>query len=179
MMRTITTVTNIYTIDELAGVNRQTALESVAREREETWMEFDSHELVESAKKAAEYYGARVVNWSIGLFSNSSVQVDLDGLELEDARLLATSINDMTEDGSAGTCPFTGTHFDCYFFDYFKEAGPTNPRAVRRDIGKAIFHMVRKAVQDEEESILSEATNKEYAEDMELEFLEDGTIYYG
>ncbi len=180
-MRTITTITHVYTIDELTGVNKQNALEAVARQRTEDFMEFHSEELRKSMQKAAERFNVELSDWSFGLFNRSYVTVDMTGFptDEEEIKELVTWLNDHVDDGTNGDCPFTGVCYDSYFFDYFAHAGFATPDTVRNDIPRAITYMLRNALNDEENSILNDKDNEQYAIETELEFREDGTIFNG
>jgi hypothetical protein len=180
-MRTVTTVTNVYTIEELGCANRTTALESVARMREEEFNEFGTAELVHSLEKAAEFFHMEITEGEVYIFHNSYVAIDTEGYEgLPNAEKnhLVKRLNENIEKGSDGSCPFTGVHYDCYFFDYFKEKGPTSYNTIHKDVPKALVYMLEKAVEGEETLILSGEDNEQYAKENELEFRADGTIYY-
>jgi hypothetical protein len=180
-MRTVTTVTNLYTIEELGCANRTTALEAVARMREEDFNEFHSYDLVKSMTEAAEHFSMAITDYSIGLFDRSHVTVDtyhymdLDNAEKNE---LVAWLNDNIEEGAKGSCPFTGVHYDCFFFDYFKKNGPTSYNTIHRDVPKAIVYMMEHVIDLEENSILDDKENEEYAKALDYEFRSDGT-YYG
>jgi hypothetical protein len=180
-MRTVTTVTNVYTIEELGCANRTTALEAVARMREEDFNEFHSYDLINSMKEAAWYFHMKVTDYSVGLLKESYVSIDIGRYAVlgnEDKNEGVRWINENIEEGVKGGHPLTGTHYDCYFFDYFKEKGPTSHNTLHKDVPKAIVYMLEKAVEGEETLILSDEDNEQYAKENELEFRSDGT-YYG
>lgn len=180
-MRTITITKNLYTIEELTGVNRENALDSVSRQRMEDFIEFHAEELRTSMQEAAERFGMTLRECNISLFDRSMVIVDPTGLPDDNEQLedLAKWINVNTDDGTNGACPFTGVFYDCYFFDYFAHNGLAKPDTLREDVTRAIAYMLKYAVKDAEESILDDTQCVEYAMENELEFLEDGTIFNG
>jgi hypothetical protein len=175
--RTITKTYKVFKIGGLSGVNKQAALRAVERQRIEDFNEFHSMDLLDSMKAAAEQFQAELVNWDFGLFDRSSVIVATH--RLTDEKAACRWINDNTASGVDGSCPFTGTSYDCLFFDYFKKNGATTPSTVRSDIVKAISYMLKKAIDSEENSIMDEKYNEQYAKDQGLEFFEDGSIYHG
>lgn len=181
-MRTIVNTIEVFKIEELTGVNRRNALEATSRQAHELWVEIESHDLIESMSKAAEHFGLRVIDYSVGLFSRSYVKIDTGYFDEEQAEYAVEWINENHKDGREGSCPFTGVDYDCYFFDYFGDAdmelGLTEEN-VQEHIVRAIVHMLEKAVYNAE----ADVTNDDYLLDCiageEYEFTSDGEIYRG
>lgn len=177
MARTITKVETIYKMNELAGVNYRNAIDSVSRLRMEFWGEFNGSELVDSMKKAAEHFGMRLDDYQVGLFTRSYVEVDTLGFDDEQSPYAVEWLEHNLPAGVDGSCPFTGVYYDAYFFDYFKDNGIPTAKTVKREIVKAIMHMMKAAISTEENSILSDEDTLEHIEANEYEFHGDGTIY--
>jgi hypothetical protein len=76
-MRTITNVYNVYTIEELTGVNRTAALESVARQREEEFKEFGIESLRSQLEFVACGLGANVTSLRVQPFGRSSIEIEM------------------------------------------------------------------------------------------------------
>ncbi|PAE24057.1 hypothetical protein [Bacillus sp. 7894-2] len=178
-MRKIKIEFNVYKLNELTGINYRNAIDEISRARAEEWQEFDAEELLTSMRKAAEHFGMRVIDSSVNLFDSSHVLVDREGFDDEQAEHASQWINERYEDGVNGHCPFTGVHFDCYFFDVFKAQGGAKPETVKQDIVRAITFMLEECVNNAEQSINDDEDSLEYADMHELEFYDDGRIYNG
>lgn len=180
-MREVVTTTKVYDIEELGHYSKERALRLVAERRHEDFMDFNSNELIESLREAGKHFYVDISNWSFGLFSTNVLRTnntELVALDDEEKTELVEWLNDNIKSGSDGSCPFTGVCYDCYFFDYFKENGETSLETIDRDIGRALWYALNQAISDEEDSILDDEYNTTYAREMELEFTEEGGLYY-
>lgn len=177
MARTVTKVETIYQVNELTGVNYRNALDSVSRLRTEFWGEFNGAELVASMEKASEYFGMRVYDYQVSLFSRSYIEIDTEGFDDEQSPYAVEWLEHNLQAGMDGSCPFTGVYYDCFFFDYFKDNGIPTTKTVKREIVRAIMYMMKAAISNEENSILSDDDTLDHIVANELEFLGDGTIY--
>lgn len=177
-MRKVVVEYNVCKLEELTGINYRNAIDTVSRLIIEEWNEFDSVALLDSMKGAAERFGLKVTKWSIGLFDRNHVTLNGGLFDEERATYVAKWINDNLEEGAEGSCPFTGVHFDSYFFDYFKENGVDEDN-VKSDIVKAITYMLETCVDNAEKYAIDDESALEYAEANKLEFLEDGRLYNG
>lgn len=177
-MRTVTQSYEVYKLNELKGVNYRNAIEAVSRQRTEDWIELESHDLVRAMEEAADYFGLRVTDYSIGLFDRSYVSVDRGYEDKEREAEMVEYLEAYVPKGTDGLCPFTGVYFDGYFFDYFKEYGIPTTEDVREEIAKAIAYMLERSIDDAERSILDDDYSLTYADEEELEFHEDGAIHH-
>jgi hypothetical protein len=178
-MRKVTYTFNICRLDELTGLNRRSAMDSVGRQMAEEWNEFTSEELLASMKAVAKHFGMKVANWSMGLFSHgNSLKIDTDGFDDEDVLGVCEWLSENLKGGVEGSCPFTGTYHDCLFFDAMKKNG-FEPATLKRDIVRAISYMLEKSIENAENEILNDDDVLRYSAMSELEFHEDGRIYHG
>lgn len=178
-MRTITQTFEVYGIRELEGINRRNALTATSNLRVEAWQEFESQELLASMQRAAQYFGMSLSDWSFGLFSRSFVQVDASLFDDEQAPYALEWIKENHKAGREGSCPFTGHHYDCAFFDYFGDEVEATEANIKREIPRAIIYMMERVIDFTENDILDDEACEVYAEEQELEFFKDGTIYHG
>lgn len=173
---------NVFTINELKGE----ALTEATRQAANKYAECNDHsfsEIIESAKKAAEFFGMNLNDWSVGYYNHNFANVDIDGYmdkSNDDKNELVRWLNDNYVEGADGTCPFTGVIYDCYFFDYIKETGGVTYNNLHKIVPEAIEYLVCKAASDEEKTIEDETCMQEYAGEMSWEFTEEGDFYgYG
>lgn len=180
-MRTIET--KVFTINELKGDE----LEEATKQAADMYAEYNDHsfeEILESARKAAEHFGMKVTDWSVGYYNRNYIEVDTEGymeLSNDEKNALVRWLHDNIEIGSDGTCPFTGVMYDCYFFDYFMRLpGDVSYNDIHKHIPEAIEYLVDKAVEGEENTIEDDDYMREYVEEMGWEFTEEGDFYgYG
>lgn len=178
-MRTITQTFEVYSIGELDGINRRNAITATSNLRVEAWQEFESGELLQSMQRAAQYFGMGLTDWSFGLFSKSFVQVDSSLFDDEQAPYALEWVKENHKEGREGSCPFTGHHFDCSFFDFFGDKVESTEKTIKRDIVRAIIYMMEHVIDFTEADILDDEACETYAEEQGLEFFKDGTIFHG
>lgn len=175
--------TKVFTIDELHGEALAEATRQAAEKYQNIHADISISEIVESARKAAEFFGMKLTDWSVGYYDRNYVQVDIDGYMSktnDEKNDLVRWLNDNYEAGADGTCPFTGVIYDCYFFDYIKESGGVTYNNLHKIVPEAIDYLVEKSVRDEEAMIENVEYMREYASESGWEFTEYGDFYgYG
>lgn len=181
-MRTITTTTNVFEIAELTGSSLQNAIDQIQARRTENAAEHTTEEFMESAKLFAEKFGFKISNWSVGFFDyNNFLTVDTDdysNLTNEDKNDLVKLMNDTYKEETDGQCSLTGVYTDCYFFDYFKEKRGTSYNTFHKDVPAAMKAALKAFVSDQEQDLTDNEYAQQYANDMEMEFLQDGSIFH-
>ncbi len=181
-MRTITTNTNVFEIAELTGSALEKAVNQIQERRTEDAVEHNIEEFLQSAKKFAGKFGFEITDWSIGFFDyGNSLTVDKDQyfeLTNDDKNRLVKLMNDTYKDETDGECSLTGVYTDCYFFDYFKEKKGTSYNTFHKDVPAAIEAALKAFVSDQENDLTDDKYAQQYANDMEMEFLQDGSIFH-
>lgn len=196
-MRTETTITKIYTFDELSGE----AKEKVIAEARDSEMEINCDEFVDCMKSATNEMGVAIEDYSIGIDGSGYIKLDAENDNLEGARAYAYIMNNFFEGIDKkklvykewekrrishldrkdwmDNCPFSGM---CY--DYaVKEAWENWCNDLRE--GKS--PSVRDFLDELEWAYLKELSDEYYGFDEECardlaeangyEYLEDGTLY--
>lgn len=181
-MRTITTTTNVFEITELKGSALENAINKIQTRQTENAVEHNTEEFMESARNFAEKFGFTITNWSVGFFDyNNFLTVDSDQyfeLTNEDKNDLVKLMNETYKEETDGQCSLTGVYTDCYFFDYFKEKKGTSYNTFHKDIPAAMQAALKQFVSDQEQDLTNDEYAKQYANDMEMEFYEDGSIFH-
>lgn len=184
-MRTIEK--KIYTIDELKEVSAsgyEKAIEAVSEQRQNNFYEFYALEIVNTLEKACEHFHMNLAYHSYGLYEGCFTRVGIEeyfDLSNAEKNYLVKWLNDNMQDGKDGSCPFTGVCYDSYFFDSIIEQVGLNGATYNNlhvIVPEAIDDCLRKAVTDEQNSIFNDEDCHNYAKDMELEFTEEGKIFY-
>lgn len=196
-MRTETTITKIYTFDELSDE----AKEKVIAEARDSGMEIHCDELVDCMKSAMNEMGIAIKDYSVGIDGSGYIKLDADNDDLEGARAYAYIMNNFFEGVDKkklvykewekrrvsrldrkdwmDNCPFSGW---CY--DYaVKEALDSWCNDLRegkspsiRDFLDELEWAYLKELSDEYYGF-DEAEARDLTEENDYEFLEDGTIY--
>lgn len=181
-MRTITTTTNVFEITGLTGSALEKAINQIQERRTDDAVELYTEEFLKSARNFAEKFGFTITNWSVGFFDyNNFLTVNSDQyfeLTNEDKNDLVKLMNDTYKEESDGECSLTGVYTDCYFFDYFKEKKGTSYNTFHKDIPAAMQAALKQFVSDQEQDLTNDEYAKQYANDMEMEFLQDGSIFH-
>lgn len=176
----------IFTINELENASNSgyhNALTNISQRRQEDFTDSYSYEVVSTLEKITEKFHMTLRDYSIGLFSHSYVRIDTDyymDLDNESKNELVDWLNDNMEEGKKGSCPFTGVIYDCYFFDEvinlvgFDGVTYNNLHSV---VPQAMANALKSIINDEENTVLDDKYNHEYAEEMDLEFTENGEIF--
>lgn len=196
-MRTETTITKIYTFDELSDE----AKEKVIAEARDSDMEINCDELVDCMKSAMNEMGIAIDDYSIGIDGSGYIKLDVENDDLEGARAYAYIMNNFFDGVDKkklvykewekrrishldrkdwmDNCPFSGW---CYDFAV-KEVWDSWCNDLRQ--GKS--PSVRDFLDELEWAYLKELSDKYYGFDEEdarelaeangYEYLEDGTIY--
>lgn len=196
-MRIETTITKIYTFDELSDE----AKGKVIAEARDFDMEIHRDELVDCMKSAMYEMGIAIKDYSIGLDGGGYIKLDDDNDGLEGARAYAYIMNNFFggvdkkklvhkewEKGRIShldrkdwmdNCPFSGW---CYDFAV-KEAWENWCNDLREGKGPSVRDFLDelewaylKELSDEYDGF-NEEDARELAEANEYEFLEDGTLY--
>ena len=181
-MRTITTTTDVFEITELTGSALENAINYIQEQRTDDAVELYTKEFLKSAKAFAKKFGFSITDWSIGFFHyNNFLTVDSDQyfeLTNEDKNGLVKLVNDTYKEETDGKCSLTGVYTDCYFFDYFKEKKGTSYNTFHKDIPAAMQAALKAFVSDQENDLTDDKYAQQYANDMEIEFLQDGSIFH-
>lgn len=196
-MRTETTITKIYTFNELSDE----AKEKVIAEARDFGMEINRDELVDCMKSAMNEMGIAIEDYSIGIDGSGYIKLDAENDDLEGARAYAYIMNNFFDGVDKkklfykewekrrvsrldrkdwmDNCPFTGWCYDCAVKDAWDSwcndlregKGPSV-----RDFLDELEWAYLKELSDEYDGF-DEAEARELAEANGYEFLEDGTIY--
>lgn len=196
-MRTETTITKIYTFDELSDK----AKEKVIAEARDSDMEINCDELVDCMKSAMNEMGIAIDDYSIGIDGSGYIKLDAENDDLEGTRAYAYIMNNFFEGADKkklvykewekrrishldrkdwmDNCPFSGW---CYDFAV-KEAWDSWCNDLRE--GKS--PSIRDFLGELEWAYLKELSDEYYGFDEECardlaesngyEYLEDGTLY--
>lgn len=196
-MRTETTITKIYTFNELSDE----AKEKVIAEARDSNMEINCDELVDCMKSAMNEMEITIEGYSIGIDGSGYIKLDAENEYLEGARAYAYIMNNFFEGVDKkklvykewekrrvshldrkdwmDNCPFSGW---CYDFAV-KEAWDSWCNDLRegkspsiRDFLDELEWAYLKELSDEYYGF-DEAEARDIAEANDYEFLEDGTIY--
>ena len=196
-MRTETTITKIYTFDELSDE----AKEKVIAEARDFDMEINRDELVDCMKSAMNEMGIVIKDYSIDIDGSGYIKLDADNDGLEGARAYAYIMNNFFEGVNKKKLVYKEwekrriSHLDrkdwidnCSFsgwcYDYaVKEAWNSWCNDLRegkspsvRDFLDELESQYLKELSDEYDGF-DEAEARDIAEANDYEFLEDGTIY--
>lgn len=196
-MRTETTITKIYTFDELSDE----AKEKVIAEARDSDMEINCDELVDCMKSAMNEMEIAIEDYFIGIDGSGYIKLDAENDDLEGARAYAYIMNNFFEGVDKkklvykewekrrvshldrkdwmDNCPFSGW---CYDFAV-KEAWDSWCNDLREGKGPSVRDFLDelewaylKELSDEYYGF-NEEDARELAEANGYEFLEDGTIY--
>lgn len=177
-MKTITKQFNVYSLEELEAVSTEAyskALDNVREVYKDTQLYFLFQDMEETIKAFAKAFNIYVIDYLIGIYLPSYVDVDIDNyMELDNTEkknLVKEANNLKNED-----CPFTGIHTDCYVTDYFKENEVTY-NDLHKHLEDVLGVAVRSFVNDLENDLEDDRNILEYAVEHDFEFLEDGSIY--
>lgn len=175
----MTTVT-VFDLEDLTHSAREQAIRNVQSERAKHASNYLIPEFVDSAKAFAKMYGFRVHDYEIGLFDHSYIVTVANGYETytnEDKNMMVDKMNAKYKEEADGKCSLTGNYTDCYFFDYFRETKGTSYNTFHKDVPSAIEQALRTFMQDQEKDLTDNEYAAQYADEMGMEFLENGTIF--
>ena len=196
-MRTETTITKIYTFDELSDE----AKEKVIAEARDFAMEINRDELVDCMKSAMNEMEIAIEDYSIGIDGSGYIKLDAENDDLEDARAYAYIMNNffsgvdkkelvykewekrrishLDRKDWIDNCPFSGWCYD-YAVKKAWDSWCSDLREGKspsiRDFLDEIEWAYLKELSDEYYGF-DEEDARELAEANGYEYLEDGTLY--
>lgn len=178
LMKTITTTVNLYRFNELT-----TKAKDHARECLRQWKGYErAEEAVDSLRTLAEYFGGRLLGWSIDYFggSHSSAKFDFPELDPDDieASLEALGTYDPVTFRGTGECKLTGYCHDESAIDGFRIAWFRGERDLDTLV-QAGFKTWLEATQEDCADQYSDETLGAHCEANDYDFTEYGQLYKG
>ena len=174
---------SLYQVKELNEKAKQKAIGEIQERREESFHDHAIHSFLKSAKRFAKKFGFELINFRVGLFGGGDFLKlsgrSFDLMTTKEKNELVKMMNETWKEETDGKCSLTGVDTDALFFDYFKEKNGTTIDTFKEDIVNSADKAMYKIIRDYENSLMSDEDALEYAEYMDLEFYEDGSIYNG
>lgn len=177
-MKTITKQFNVYSLEELKAVDIEAyedAMENVREAYTDTQIDFFYQDMEETMKEFAKVFNISLTDYSLGVYHNSYVNVNIDDymdLDNGDKKDLVKKANHLQNED----CPFTGVCTDEYITDYFKENEVTY-NDLHKHLEDVLHVAARNFVNDLEDELEDDTNILDYAIEEDTEFLEDGSIY--
>lgn len=177
-MKTITQKFNIYSLEELKALDKESyevAMQNVREAYTDSQIDFSYQDMEETMQVFAEAFNIAISDYSFGIYHKNYVNVETDyymDLENDKKNELVKEANNLKNED----CPFTGIHTDLYITDYFKENEVTY-NDLHKHLDDVLHVAVSNFMNDLENDLENDKNILEFALNEDMKFLEDGSIY--